>query len=183
MLQTTPPPISVSQLAVTLSRLPDLPTGSFWALWDEYFESRPRRRNRNWLISCLARKIQDVAWAEYAMELRVARKLARATCTRRQRRMRRRDCVGETFPDAIKRGTTAGPIFGINALIGTYLRLCPDLTYSEAVWLVCRTSPSLSLDGHGHALPASAVSLRSSPRPPVPTPADRSECRRDPGRW
>jgi hypothetical protein len=148
MFQTTPPPISVSQLAFMLSRLPDLLMGSFWALWNEYFESRPRRRNRNWLINCLARKIQDVALAEYAMELRVARKLARATCTRRQRRMRRRDCVGETFPDAIERGTTAGPIPGINALIGTYLRLCPDLTYPEAVWLVCRMPPPLSWDGH-----------------------------------
>lgn len=172
MLPTTPPPITIDNLVAWLCRLPNLSMSNFWALWDEYFETRPKRRSRNGLISCLARKIQDVALAEYLMELRVARKLARAAHTRKLRRRHPQDRVRETLPDAMKRRATAEAFIGINALIDSYLLFCPDLTFVEAVWLACRVpSPPWAMSGDWHAPPPPDAGLAPSRKPVVPTQA------------
>lgn len=138
MLQTAPPPISMDKLAMQISQLPSLPMHSFWTLWYEYFDGRPRRRSRNWLEGCLAHKIQEVALAEYEMELRVARKLYRAPRTRAHRQIHRGDRVLDVPQDGVKLETMVIPPVGINALINSYLTLCPDLTPHQALWLVCR---------------------------------------------
>jgi hypothetical protein len=173
MLQTAPPPISMDKLAMQLSRLPSLPMHSFWALWDEYFDERPRRRSRTWLEACLAHKIQEVALAEYEMELRVARKLHRARRTRAQRQIQRGNRELDVPQNGVKPETMAIPPVGINALINSYLTLCPDLTPHEALWLVCRV-PSLRgvWNGLAHdraALGADSVRFH---RPTAPTHAD-----------
>lgn len=173
MLPTTPPPITIDNLGAWLCRLPYLSTSSFWALWDEYFETRPKRRSRNGLISCLARKIQDVALAEYLMELRVVRKLARAARTRKLRRRHPQDRVWETLADAMKRPATAEAFIDINALIDSYLIFCPDLTFVESVWLACQVpSPPWARNWDWHAPPPPVAAPAASPRPVAPTPAD-----------
>lgn len=130
MLQTAPPPISMDKLVVQLALLPSLSMHGFWALWDQYCDVRPRRRSRMWLEGCLARKIQEVAFAEYEMELRVARKLERAARMRVHRKIQRGDCALDVPQDE-----------DINAQISGYLTLCPDLSRQEALWLVCRVRP------------------------------------------
>lgn len=172
MLLTTPPPITINNLGASLCRLPYLSTSSFWALWDEYFETRPKRRNRNWLISCLARKIQDVALDEHLMELRVARKLARAARTRKLHRGHLQDRTSETLLEAMKRPTTAVAFIGVNALIESYLIICPDLTFEEAVWLACRVpSPPWARRSDWHAPPPPDAGLAPSREPVVPKQA------------
>ena len=137
MLLTSPPPISMDKLAAQLALLPSLSLESFGALWAQYFDSRPRRRSRNWLIDCLARKIQEVACAEYEMEQRVSRKLKRAARMRAHRQMPR----GCMLQGEVKSQAMVAPTIDINELINSYLTLCPDLTYGEALWLVCRVRP------------------------------------------
>lgn len=138
----------MDNLVVQLALLPSLPPKSFWELWAQYFDSLPKRRSRNWLEACLARRIQEVALAEHKMELSVTRKLAIAARTRAHRQRHRSDRGLDLPLDEVKTGTMVALPFGINAQIESYLTLCPDLTFQEAVWLVSRVSyPGVTVDG------------------------------------
>lgn len=159
MLQTSPPPISMDQLAKQIALLPCLSMRSFWELWDEYFDARPRHRSRKWLEGCLARKIQEVALAEYEMELRVARKLERAARMRVHRQIHRGDCALDVPQDE-----------DINAQINGYLTLCHDLTRQEALWLVCRVRPlRVVWSGLSHDCDAPDAGPAPSRKPVAPT--------------
>jgi hypothetical protein len=171
MLTTMPPPIPMDQVFRQLAQLPSLPMHSFWELWDEYFETRPRRRSRNWLGTCLAHKIQEVAYAEYKMELSVTRKLDRAARTRAQRQRQRGDRGWDVPQDEVKTGTMVALPFGINAQIDSYLTLCPDLTLLEAIWLVCRV-PYPGVTADGLCSPSCTVGRERSHRPTALAQAD-----------
>lgn len=158
----------MDKLAVQIALIPSLPPESFWALWAQYFDSRPRRRSRNWLIDCLARKIQEVAFAEYEMELRVLRKLKRAARMRAHRQMSR----GDMPHDEVKSQAMVAPPIGINELINSYLTLCPDITRQEALWLVCRGwSLRVAWNGLSHDCDAPDAGPAPSRKPVVPVQA------------
>lgn len=45
-----------------LAALPSLPMAELWALWDQHFPRRPDHRNRNYVESRLAYRIQEKAY-------------------------------------------------------------------------------------------------------------------------
>lgn len=60
-------PVAVrSQLAA----LPSLPMADLWALWDQHFSRRPTHRNRNYVESRLAYRIQELAYGVLPTNIR-----------------------------------------------------------------------------------------------------------------
>ena len=55
-------PADPATVAARVAQLPHLPMDSLWALWDEYFEERPKHHHRTWLESRLAYRIQERAF-------------------------------------------------------------------------------------------------------------------------
>jgi len=55
-------PLQATTVAARIAQLPHLPMDSLWALWDEYFDERPRHHHRTWLESRLAYRIQECAF-------------------------------------------------------------------------------------------------------------------------
>ena len=51
-----------TSVAAQLAALPSLPMKDLWALWDQHFPRRPSHRNRNYVESRLAYRIQELAY-------------------------------------------------------------------------------------------------------------------------
>lgn len=49
-------------ITAQLAALPSLPMPELWVLWDQHFPRRPSHRNRNYVESRLAYRIQEVAY-------------------------------------------------------------------------------------------------------------------------
>lgn len=49
-------------ISAQLAALPPLPMADLWALWDQHFPRRPSHRNRNYVESRLAYRIQELAY-------------------------------------------------------------------------------------------------------------------------
>lgn len=58
MMATNLQPSITAQLAA----MPSLPMPELWALWDQHFPRRPSHRNRNYVESRLAYRIQELAY-------------------------------------------------------------------------------------------------------------------------
>jgi len=56
------PTVDATTIAARVAQLPHLSMDSLWALWDEYFEERPKHHHRTWLESRLAYRIQERAF-------------------------------------------------------------------------------------------------------------------------
>jgi len=49
-------------ISAQLAALPSLPMPDLWALWDQHFPRRPSHRNRNYVESRLAYRIQELTY-------------------------------------------------------------------------------------------------------------------------
>lgn len=83
-----------------LAALPSLPMADLWALWDEHFARRPDNRNRNYVESRLAYRIQEKA---YGALLPNVRKLLVEAGAKRSKIMTH---VGRGTPALLMPGTT-----------------------------------------------------------------------------
>jgi len=68
-------PVAVS---VQLAALPSLPMADLWALWDQHFPRRPSHRNRNYVESRLAYRIQEKAYG--ALHTNIRKMLVEGRC-------------------------------------------------------------------------------------------------------
>lgn len=66
-------PATETTAAARIKELPHLPMDELWALWDQYFDQRPRHHHRTWLETRLAYRIQERAFG--ALKPSVRRKL------------------------------------------------------------------------------------------------------------
>lgn len=69
-MTTHAPAIDPSTIAARIAQLPHLPMENLWALWDQYFDARPKHHHRTWLESRLAYKIQECAFGGLKPTLR-----------------------------------------------------------------------------------------------------------------
>ncbi|AVZ79685.1 elements of external origin [Zoogloeaceae bacteirum Par-f-2] len=60
-------PVAVS---AQLASLPSLPMADLWALWDQHFPRRPSHRNRHYVESRLAYRIQEKAYGALPSNIR-----------------------------------------------------------------------------------------------------------------
>ncbi len=58
-MKTDTRPADFGRMIRTVVQLQSLEMNRLWAVWDGYFDKRPRRRNRDWLEHRLAHAIQD----------------------------------------------------------------------------------------------------------------------------
>lgn len=59
-----------SSVAAQLATLPSLPMPDLWALWDQHFPRRPAHRNRHYVESRLAYRIQEQAFGALPTPIR-----------------------------------------------------------------------------------------------------------------
>ena len=59
-----------SSISAQLAALPSLPMADLWALWDQHFPRRPSHRNRHYVESRLAYRIQEQAYGALPGNLR-----------------------------------------------------------------------------------------------------------------
>jgi hypothetical protein len=59
-----------SSVASQLATLPSLPMPDLWALWDQHFPRRPAHRNRHYVESRLAYRIQEQAYGALPTPIR-----------------------------------------------------------------------------------------------------------------
>lgn len=57
-------------ISAQLAALPSLPMSDLWALWDQHFPPRPSHRNRNYVESRLAYRIQELAYSVLPTNIR-----------------------------------------------------------------------------------------------------------------
>ena len=57
-------------IAAQLASLPSLPMAELWALWDQHFPRRPSHRNRNYVESRLAYRIQELTYGALPTNIR-----------------------------------------------------------------------------------------------------------------
>jgi hypothetical protein len=57
-------------VAAQLAALPSMPMAELWALWDEHFPRRPAHRNRSYVESRLAYRIQEKAYGALPTHIR-----------------------------------------------------------------------------------------------------------------
>ena len=57
-------------ISAQLAALPSLPMADLWALWDQHFPRRPSHRNRNYVESRLAYRIQELAYGALPTSIR-----------------------------------------------------------------------------------------------------------------
>nr|WP_322939437.1 DUF2924 domain-containing protein [Pseudomonas sp. s4] len=67
---TDTPNGSISAQLAQLAALPPLPMADLWALWDQHFPRRPSHRNRNYVESRLAYRIQELAYGALPTNIR-----------------------------------------------------------------------------------------------------------------
>lgn len=83
-----------------LAALPSLPMAELWALWDQHFPRRPDHRNRNYVESRLAYRIQERAYG--ALLPNVRKLLVEAGA----KRSKIKTNVGRGTPALLMPGTT-----------------------------------------------------------------------------
>lgn len=66
MIDTNPKTAVAAQLAA----LPSMPMAELWSLWDEHVPRRPGHRNRHYIESRLAYRIQEVAYGALPKPIR-----------------------------------------------------------------------------------------------------------------
>lgn len=59
-----------SSVAAQLATLPSMPMPDLWALWDQHFPRRPAHRNRHYVESRLAYRIQEQAYGALPTPIR-----------------------------------------------------------------------------------------------------------------
>ena len=59
-----------SSISAQLAVLPSLPMAELWALWDQHFPRRPSHRNRHYVESRLAYRIQEKAYGALPTNIR-----------------------------------------------------------------------------------------------------------------
>lgn len=59
-----------SSVAAQLATLPSLPMPDLWSLWDQHFPRRPAHRNRHYVESRLAYRIQEQAYGALPTPIR-----------------------------------------------------------------------------------------------------------------
>lgn len=59
-----------ASIAAQLAALPSLPMAELWALWDQHFPRRPSHRNRHYVQSRLAYRIQEKAYGALSTNIR-----------------------------------------------------------------------------------------------------------------
>ncbi len=59
-----------SSVAAQLATLPSMPMPDLWALWDQHFPRRPAHRNRHYVESRLAYRIQEQAFGALPTPIR-----------------------------------------------------------------------------------------------------------------
>lgn len=57
-------------IAAQLAKLPSMPMAELWVLWDQHFPRRPSHRNRNYVESRLAYRIQELAYGALPSNIR-----------------------------------------------------------------------------------------------------------------
>lgn len=57
-------------ISAQLAALPSLPMADLWALWDQHFPRRPSHRNRHYVESRLAYRIQELAYGALPTNIR-----------------------------------------------------------------------------------------------------------------
>ena len=57
-------------ISAQLAALPSLPMAALWALWDQHFPRRPSHRNRHYVESRLAYRIQEKAYGALPTNIR-----------------------------------------------------------------------------------------------------------------
>ena len=57
-------------ISAQLAALPSLPMAELWALWDQHFPRRPSHRNRNYVESRLAYRIQELTYGALPTNIR-----------------------------------------------------------------------------------------------------------------
>ena len=57
-------------ISAQLAALPSLPMPDLWALWDQHFPRRPSHRNRNYVESRLAYRIQELTYGALPTNIR-----------------------------------------------------------------------------------------------------------------
>jgi hypothetical protein len=57
-------------VAAQLAALPSMPMAELWTLWDEHFPRRPAHRNRNYVESRLAHRIQEKTYGALPTAIR-----------------------------------------------------------------------------------------------------------------
>lgn len=69
---TTPAPANAGagHIAEQIAQLPYLPMENLWALWDQLFEQRPNHRNRTYLETRLAYRLQERAFGGLSPSVR-----------------------------------------------------------------------------------------------------------------
>ena len=63
-------PDQQASIAAQLAALPNTPMKALWLLWDEHFPRRPSHRNRNYVESRLAYRIQELAYGALPTNIR-----------------------------------------------------------------------------------------------------------------
>jgi hypothetical protein len=61
---------SSTTVAAQVAALPSMPMAELWALWDKHFPRRPSHRNRNYVESRLAYRIQEMAYGALPKPIR-----------------------------------------------------------------------------------------------------------------
>ena len=64
------PHTGVGTVSAQIAALPALPMAELWALWDQHFPRRPSHRNRNYVESRLAYRIQEMAYGAVPVGIR-----------------------------------------------------------------------------------------------------------------
>jgi hypothetical protein len=59
-----------ASIAAQLAALPSMPMAELWALWDQHFPRRPSHRNRHYVQSRLAYRIQEKAYGALSTNIR-----------------------------------------------------------------------------------------------------------------
>lgn len=57
-------------ISAQLAAPPSLPMAELWVLWDQHFPQRPSHRNRNYVESRLAYRIQELAYGALPTNIR-----------------------------------------------------------------------------------------------------------------
>ena len=64
------PHTGVGTVSAQVAALPALPMAELWALWDQHFPRRPSHRNRHYVESRLAYRIQEKAYGALPTNIR-----------------------------------------------------------------------------------------------------------------
>ncbi|MDI1245191.1 MAG: DUF2924 domain-containing protein [Rhodoferax sp.] len=91
-------------ITAQLAALPSLPMPDLWVLWDQHFPRRPSHRNRNYVESRLAYRIQELAYG--ALPAGVRRHLVDAGAKHSKIKTTNRSTTGRGTQLVLMPGTT-----------------------------------------------------------------------------